>query len=61
MHKCFLRGNLREGDNLEDLDIDEILLKHPQEMGRGDVGWIYMAQHMDRRWAFLNVVMNLRA
>jgi hypothetical protein len=30
-----------------------------QEMGRGGVGWIELAQDSDRWWAFVIAVMNL--
>jgi len=31
-----------------------------QEVGRGGMDWIELAQYMDRWWARVNVVMNLR-
>jgi hypothetical protein len=31
-----------------------------QEVGRGGMGWIDLAQDRDRWWAVVNVVMNLR-
>ena len=30
-----------------------------QEVGCGGTDWIELAQHRNRRWAFVNVVMNL--
>ena len=30
-----------------------------QEMGRGVMDWIDLAQDRDRRWVLVNVVMNL--
>jgi len=31
-----------------------------QEFGRGGMDWIELAQDKDRRWAFVNAVMNLQ-
>jgi len=31
-----------------------------QEVGRGGMGWTDLAQGMDRWWALVNVVLNLR-
>ena len=62
MHKGFRWGNLREGDHLEDPDIDgSMILKWSFETWDGDsMDWIDLVQDMDRCRALVNAVMNLR-
>jgi hypothetical protein len=31
-----------------------------QEVERGGMDWIELAQHRDRRWALVNAILNLR-
>ena len=57
MHKEFKWGNLREGDHLEDPDVDEDNIKmdlREVEWGRD---WIGLAQDRDRWRAVVYTVM----
>ena len=63
MHTGFWWGNVREGDHLEDLDVDgRLILKwiFKQWGGMGGMGWIHLAQDRDRWQALVNAVTNLR-
>ena len=54
-------GNLREGDYLEDLGIDGmIILKWNIQIGWDITDWIDLAQDGDKWWAVVNTVMNLQ-
>ena len=58
MHTGAWWGNLREGDHLEDPDVD--ILKWIFKKWDGGVGWIDLAQNRDRWRVLVNAVMNLR-
>ena len=61
MHTGFWWGNLREGDYLEDLDLNgRMILKWISRRGRGDMDWIDLVQDKYWRLAVVNAVMNLR-
>jgi hypothetical protein len=61
VHTGFLRGNLREGDHLEDPGVDgRIMLQWVFERLDGGVDWINLAQDRDRWRALVNMVMNLQ-
>jgi hypothetical protein len=61
VHTGFWWRDLREGDHLEDPDIDgRIMLKLMKEVGWGLMDWIDRAQDRERQWALVNVVINLR-
>ena len=46
MHAGFLWGNLREGNHLEDSDVDgRIILKWILDNGMGSMEWIDLAQN----------------
>jgi hypothetical protein len=61
MHTGFWWGDLREGDHLEDLDVDgRIILKWIlQEIGCNGVDWIDMAQHKNKWQGILQTATNL--
>jgi hypothetical protein len=64
VHTRFWRENLREGDHLEDPDVDgRIISKWILEKwdgGSGGMDWIDLAQDKDRWQALVNAVMILR-
>jgi uncharacterized protein YjcR len=61
VHTGFWGGNLREGDYLEDLGIDGmIILKWNIQIGWDITDWIDLAQDGDKWWAVVNTVMNLQ-
>jgi hypothetical protein len=61
VHSWFWWRNLREGDHLEDPDVDErIVLKWIFEKRGMGMEWIYLAQNRDRWLAVVNAVMDLR-
>jgi hypothetical protein len=61
VHTGFWWGNVRETDNLEDLDVDGGNSKMDrQEVGWGDMDWNNLAQDRDRWRAIVNAVTNLR-
>jgi hypothetical protein len=61
VHAGFWWGSLREGDQLEYLDVDGmIILKWILEKWEGPMEWIDLAEGRDRWWVVVNVVMNLR-
>jgi hypothetical protein len=48
-------------NSLEDPVVDRsVILKLVSKKWDRDMGWIDLVKYMDRRWAFVNVVMNLR-
>jgi hypothetical protein len=56
-----LVGNFKEGDHLEDRDIDgKVLLKWIFEKWVAGMDWIDLAQESVRWPALVNAVMNLR-
>jgi hypothetical protein len=58
---AFCRGNLREGDNLEDTGTDgRIIFKWILEKWDGGHGLNRCLQDRDRWWALVNVVMHLQ-
>jgi hypothetical protein len=61
LHIRFWWGNLREGDHLEDPDVDRrMIFTGSSRSGMGDINWIDLAQGRDRWRAFANAVINLR-
>jgi hypothetical protein len=57
----FWWGNLREGDNLEDLGVDWwIILKRICKKWDRETEWIALAQSRKRWLAFVNEVLNIR-
>jgi hypothetical protein len=61
VHTGFQWGNLREGDHLEDRDVDgRILLKWILKKWDVGTGWIHLAEDKDRWRALVNAVINLR-
>jgi len=60
VHSSFSWGNLMEKDNSEDLAVDGRILMDIQEVVRGSIDWINLAQDRDRWRALVNAVMNLR-
>jgi hypothetical protein len=61
MHIGFWRGNLREGDHLEDPDVDgRTILKWIFERWDGGMDWIDLAKDIDRWRAVVDAVTNLR-
>jgi hypothetical protein len=61
VHSGFWWGNLREGNNLGDLDVNgRIILKWIFEKWVGGMDWIDLAHDRDRWRAVVNSVINLR-
>jgi len=55
-----LVGRPEEKDHLEDPGIDgRIILKYIFKQWDGGMDWIYLAQDRYRRWAIVNMVMNI--
>jgi hypothetical protein len=49
VHTGFWWGNLREGDHLEDPDVDRIIiLKWIFKKYDGDMDWIYLTEDRDK-------------
>jgi hypothetical protein len=60
VHAGVWRGNLREGDHLEDRGVDgRIIMKSIVEKWDGGMDWIDLAQDRDRWRTVVNAVMNL--
>jgi hypothetical protein len=54
-------GGLKEGDHLEDLDVNgRVILKWIFKMWDDSMDWIDLTQDRDRWKAFMNAVMNHR-
>jgi len=50
----------QERDHLGDPGVDgRMILRHLQEVGRGGMDWIELAQHRERQRALVNAEMNL--
>jgi hypothetical protein len=61
VHTGFWKGDLREGDHLEDPGVDRrIILKFILKTGNGGMGMIDLVQDTDRWRALVSEVMNLR-
>ena len=60
MYTGFWWGDLREGDNLEDLSVDwRMILKRIFKMWNEGMEWIDLAQYSDRWRDFVTAVMTL--
>jgi hypothetical protein len=61
LHTGFWWRNLREGDHLNDPNVDRrIILKWIFQKWNGCMDWIDLAQDRDRWGAVVTAVMNLR-
>jgi hypothetical protein len=61
MYTEFRRGNLREGENLEDTGVDgKVILRWIFRKLDGGMDWIDLAQDSDRWRALVHEVKNLR-
>ena len=61
VHTSFLRVNLRETNQLEDLGVNgRIMLKFILRKWRGGMDWTDLFQDRDRLRAVVTAVMNLR-
>ena len=57
----FRFGKLRGRDHLQDPGVDRsIKLNGSQEVGRGCMDWIDLAQDRERWWELVSTVMNIR-
>ena len=64
LHTGFWWGDLRERDHLEDLGIGGRMILmwiFEKWCGGGGMGWIDLAENMDRWRALVNVLMDLHA
>ena len=46
-----------ERNHLKDQDLEGMIITELQKVGRGDIGWIYLAHEIDRWWALANATM----
>ena len=61
MHTGFLRGNLKETNQLEDLGVNgRIILKFILRKWPGGMDWTDLVQDRDRVRSLVTAVMNLR-
>lgn len=59
MQTEFPWGNIRERDQVEDLDVDErVILKWIYKIWIGGMDWIDLTKNRDRRLALVKAVMN---
>jgi hypothetical protein len=63
MHKGFGWGNLKERDNIEDLGVNESVIRIKmdlKELGWNGVGWVDVTQEKKKQFAVVKTLIKLR-